>query len=86
MQELETAELSVVLKLTKSPAQEVLSVPHHLLKPIREMSYYLEQRKTNAKFKWSLFTLSACSSLPIQCSLAPPVPESYMALKDLTVV
>lgn len=76
MQELETAELPLVLKLTKSPAQEVLSVPHHLLKPIREMLYYLEQRKHNATFKWSFFTLSACSSSSIQRSLAPPVPEN----------
>lgn len=60
MQELETADLPVVLKLAKSPAQEVLSVPHHLLKPIREMLHYLEQRKYNAEFKWAflLFLLA----------------------------
>lgn len=56
MQELETAELPVVLKLTKSPAQEGLSVPHHLPKPIREMLYYLEQRKHNARFEWAFYS------------------------------
>lgn len=83
MQELETAELPVILKLTKSPGQEVLSVPHHLLKPIREVLHYLEERKHNTKFKFKCFILSACSSLLVQRSLPPPIPESYMALKDL---
>lgn len=86
MQELETAELPVVLKLAKSPAQEVLSVPHHLPKSIREMLHYLEQRKHNAKFKWAVLLFLLAPFLPIQCSLAPPHPKNYMASKDLTMV
>lgn len=37
MQELEVAELPVVLKVSKSPIQEVLPVPHYLPELIREM-------------------------------------------------
>lgn len=53
MQELEAAELPMVLKSTESPTQEVLSVPQQVLKLTGEMLHYLEQREHDIKFEWA---------------------------------
>lgn len=45
VQELEVAQLPLVLQLTKGPVQGALPPPHHLLKLIGEMLDHLGHRK-----------------------------------------
>ena len=45
VQELEAAQLPLVLQLTKGPIQDALPLPHHLLKLIGEMLDHLGHRK-----------------------------------------
>lgn len=45
VQELEAAQLPLVLQLTKGPIQGALPLPHHLLKLIGEMLDHLGHRK-----------------------------------------
>ena len=61
VQELEAAQLPLVLQLTEGPIQEALSLPHNRLKLIREMLSHLELRKHNAQIKMELLSLSSCS-------------------------
>lgn len=61
VQELEAAQLSLVLQLTESPIQEALSLSRHSLELIREMLNHLKHRKHNAQVKMELLSLSSCS-------------------------
>lgn len=70
MQELQAAQLPLVLQLPKGPVQEALSVPQHRPELIREALSHLERRKRRAAHV-TMELLSLCSPGPPGPPTAP---------------